>query len=154
MTLGNIPKRTFAHLLNEFIKFYGEGLISLDSIAKQLSFDSAVAEKTPPELYLQVLQLGGKVDSAIAHRVLNDCEEALYFHQACLDGMLEKPLPRELLLNRFTASMLAFALASDTTEDLSFCLSLILEIAHFAIKNKIIYCADWDELFHYAYSEK
>lgn len=154
MALENTTGRPFSNFLNEFIEFKGEGLISLDSIAKQLSFDSAVVEETPTELYLKVLHSKGKVDQAVARRVLSDCDEALYFQQACLHKMLSKSVQRDLLLNRFVSSMLAFALASDLTEDLSFYLSPILGIAHFANKNNIIYSGDWDELFKYAYSKK
>jgi hypothetical protein len=154
MTNENISNSSFSNFLNDFIRFEGEGLISLESIAKQLSSDSTVVEETPPELYLKVLLTEDELDPKIALRVLNDCKEALYFQQACLRSMLEESIQRDLLLNRFASSMLAFALASDTTDELSYCLSPMLEIAYFANKNNIIDSEYWDELFRYAYSNK
>jgi len=146
-------KSTLPNFLDEFIAIFCEGLISLESVAKQLSKDSAVVEETPHDMYIQALRSVEKIDPKTAHRIYNDCEEALYFQKACLTNMHPKSLKRDWLLNRFTASMLAFALASDTRDDLSFCLAPLMDIASFAMSNDIIDFQTWDELFLYAYSK-
>tara|TARA_A100001391_G_C5068676_1_gene277783 strand:+ start:889 stop:1353 length:465 start_codon:yes stop_codon:yes gene_type:complete len=154
MTEKDPTRAPFPNFLEEFIAIFCEGLISLESVATQLSKDSAVVEETPHDMYIQVLRSVEKIDPTTAHHVYHDCEEALYFQNACLTNMDPKSLKQDWLLNRFTASMLAFALASDTRDDLSFCLSPLLDIASFAMSHDIIDFQTWDELFRYAYSKR